>query len=151
MTTATVKRLRLARLGFSMLLAAFFGFAATAALADHGSWTDHDLHWWEEGPSQYGSYADVDASNAYDYGHARWERWTAGGGSLIEYETVTCSAAEGCDYRKTFTQYFEQSSYRIKSVACANDGSHELTGVPSLFQPCASLGLEIHEHFVDLS
>jgi hypothetical protein len=112
--------------------------------ADHGSWNHHHLHWWEEGSSQYGSYADVDATDAYDYGHAWWDRYTTGW-SHIEGEEVGCSGAEACNYRKTVTQYFPQSSYYITSQACANDGAHELSGTTTNLT-CMIQGLLVHYH-----
>lgn len=117
----------------------------TPALADHGSWSDHDLHWFESGTSNYGSYADVDATDQYDYGHARWERFTTGG-TLLEWETVTCNASEGCGYRKTYTQYFAQTTYILQAKICANDGTHKLSGVSNILSACASKGLYTHEH-----
>lgn len=135
-----------------LLVGAILGSLSSPAYADHGSWSDHDLHYFEEGPSNYGSYADVNATDQYDYGLARWERWTSGGGSFLESETITCGGPnEGCTYRKTITQYFPQSSYQIRSIACANDGSHKLSGSAMPFFDCSSRGLQTHEHIINLS
>lgn len=120
--------------------------AAVPALAGHGSWDHHHLHWFESGTSNYGSYADVSATNPYDYGHARWERYYAGTSSLIEAETVTCEGAETCGYRKTVTQYFPQSRYDLLSGACAEDSGHKLAGVDQLYSPCSSRALQTHKH-----
>lgn len=142
-------RLRAASQGF---LIAALSMWALPALADHGSWTDHDLHYFEEGPSNYGSYADINASDQYDFGNAEWQRKTSDGSTLLEWESIICEGPnEGCTYRKTVTQYFPQSPYQIKSLACANDGAHKLSGGAAFYQICNSKGLNTHIHVINLS
>ena len=133
------------------LVAAILGFSASAALADHASWNHHHLHYWEEGPSNYGSYADVGATDNYDYGHAQWQRWTTGW-SFLDGEITTCTGGnEACGYRKTYTRYFAQTAYIIRSLACANDGTHKLSGIDALYSYCSPQGLQTHEHVVTLN
>jgi hypothetical protein len=132
-------------LAFSVGLAlGLFAVFGGAAFAGHGSWTHHDLHVWDPSPSTYSSYADVDASQAYDFGHARWSRWNSSGSTLIEAETVTCQSSEGCGYRKTVTQSFGQSRYVLRSYACAKDGDHKLSGTFINYDPCSGLPTHIH-------
>lgn len=124
----------------------------TGASAGHGSWNHHHLHWFESGSSSYGSYADVGATDRYDYGHAQWQRWTSDYETLLEAHSVTCDGGnEGCPYRKTYTQYFPQSSYGLRSLACAKDGAHKLSGTGGVYSPCSGKVLDTHRHRVKLS
>ncbi len=142
MTTRTLRRRLVRFVAVGVVLAVLL---AAPVAAGHGSWNHHHLHWWEQGPSDYGSYADVGATQNYDFGHATWQRWTTGW-SFIESESVTCEGAEACSYRKTYTQYFPQSSYIIRSLACAKDGSHELSGAWLAFLSCTMMELKTHRH-----
>lgn len=127
-----------------MALSLILLFAMPAA-ADHGSWTHHDNVVFESGPSNYGGYATVDASDAYDFGHAEFE--VHRGSSVLVRETVTCYGPnEGCGYRKTVTRYWSQSSSKTYSTACANDGSHRLSGVNQLHDPCSPRSNPLHKH-----
>lgn len=119
--------------------------------AGHGSWTHHDLHWWESGTSQYGGYADVDASDQYDYGAARF--WVTRSGSVIRDRWVGCGPLnEGCNYQKTPNQYWPQYGSTARSAACAYDtyGDHRLTG-SGFWYVCSDRGLPPHIHSVSLS
>src|SRR5690554_711108 len=84
------------------LVAIALAFVEAPANASHGSWTHHDLHIFENGPSQYGSYGDVDAQNQpYNYAHVTWQRLVKGTSTVLQQETVTCGGS--CRYRKTLT------------------------------------------------
>lgn len=119
----------------------------TSASATHGSWTRHHLVFGEQGTSQYFAYADVAASNATDYSHARVQ--VRRGTSFIRDEQVTCSGS--CGYRRTPIVYWPQYSSRASSMACAVAGAHKLSGAPELYQACSPRGLEVHRHAVDLA
>lgn len=132
-----------------LALSGLIALGASGASATHGSWTHHHLIVFENGPSQYGSYANVGAQNNMSMGWARWEqRFTSG--SLIAYEEVSCWG--NCAPRKTLTRYIPQASYLLRSLACAEKGTHQLPGtVLPPTSPCNIIVSTLHEHRVPVS
>lgn len=135
------RRLTILAVGSMLLLSIAL---SSNSWATHGAWTAHDLVWFEQGSSQYGSYADIGASNLYNYGHAAWERYYVNSSTLITRESVQCEGS--CGYRKTVTRYFPQSAYDLMSAACAVAGAHKLPGRDQLYTPCSGWALQTHVH-----
>lgn len=135
----------------TLLVAGFLtSTMAEPARAGHGSWTHHHNAVFESGSSNYGGYANIGASQAYDYGHARFVVSTSQG--IIRDNQVTCGPVnEGCGYRKTTTVYWAQVRSNTESRACAYDGSHTLPGVNATPRECTRYGLQTHIHQKSLS
>lgn len=115
------------------------------SLADHGSWTAHSAYVFESGPSNYGGYSHVNASDRYDFGYARFK--VKVNGTLTYDVSATCyEINEGCSYLKTSTKYWAQTSSDVYFDGCAKDGSHFLGGVSIIYTPCSPKGIETHIH-----
>lgn len=118
------------------------------AHANHGSWTHHEYHVGIPNVSQYDGYSDIDASDNYDYGHARFVAKDSSTGETLENEEVTCSTVgELCSYRKTTTVYWYAQPTDLEYYGCARDDDHELWGdTSSNYTPCRYEPLPTHIH-----
>lgn len=135
----------------ALLLLVVLGLAVVVgprqpASADHGSWTRHYLTVFESGPSNYGGYAELSASDAYDYGYGRFQ--VERGYSLIIDESFVCGPInEGCGYRKTTTRYWAQTSSYAQVRICGYDSSHALPASGSAADSrCGPYGIPVHHH-----